>query len=171
MISFLASSIRSDFWNIFCFIVRKLDIVYSKLKMKSYFFEPAVFLLRGTIKAFIHDFMIYNYSAQIISLFIIDIPFVVLCLCYGKNFRNKLVLALVTSYFVGFMLFDLYFVMEFHTKLTAGYDRELIGFILCCVLGIVSLLLCFVFFVSALVEACKLIKNAFRKNKISSVRR
>jgi hypothetical protein len=146
-------------------------IVYSRLKLRSYFFEPTVFLLRGAIKAFVHGYFIYSYPAQIVTLFVIDIPFVVVCFVLRKNFRNRLVLILITLYFVGFMIFDLYFVLEIFTEITSGWDRELFGFVICCALGIISLLLSFVFLVDWLIETFRLIKGFFVKNKIESVRR
>ena len=146
-------------------------IVYSRQKLRSYFFEPTVFLLRGAIKAFVHGYFIYSYPAQIVTLFVIDIPFVIVCFVLRKNFRNRLVLILVTLYFVGFMIFDFYFVLEIFTEITSGWDRELFGFVICCALGIISLLLSFVFLVDWLIETFRLIKGFFVKNKIESVRR
>ena len=146
-------------------------IVYSKPKLRSYFFEPMLFLLRGAIKAFFHGYFLYSYPAQIVTLFIIDIPFVVACFVLRKNFRNKLVLILVTLYFVGFMIFDLYFVLEIFTQITSGWDRELFGFVICCALGLISLVLSFVFLVDSLIDTCKFVKGLLVNNKVESVRR
>lgn len=77
-------------------------IIYEKNNMKSYFFEPFLFLVRGSIKSFVHGYFIYSYSTQIVLLLVVDLIFLILC--FSMMF-------LVTSYLLGFTLFDLYFVL------------------------------------------------------------
>jgi hypothetical protein len=86
-------------------------IVYSKNRMKSYFFEPVLFLVRSVVKSFVHGYLINSYATQIVILFLTDVVFLVICLTLYRNFRNKFVSTLTTLYFLVFMLFDLYFVI------------------------------------------------------------
>ena len=79
--------------------------------MKSYFLEPLLFLVRANIKAFLHGFLIFSYPNQIITLFIVDVIFLLLCIAMVKNFCNKFVAFLVASYLLGFTIFDFYFVL------------------------------------------------------------
>ena len=91
--------------------------------MPSYFFEPALVLARSVIKSFVHGYLIKAYPAQIISLLVIDVLFLIVCLSTYKRFKNKLAALLVSLYFLGFALFDLFFVIEYHTNITNSWDR------------------------------------------------
>ena len=94
-------------------------LVYSKEKrMKSHFFEPLIFLARSIAKSFVHGYLINSYSTQIVVLLIIDVIFLIICLYMAKNFRNLVISVLVILYLLGFLLFDLYFVLENHTEVT-----------------------------------------------------
>ncbi len=42
-------------------------IVYSRQKLRSYFFEPTVFLLRGAIKAFVHGYFFFLQKSMTIA--------------------------------------------------------------------------------------------------------
>ena len=127
--------------------------------MASFFFEPALVLVRSVSKTFTHGFLLCSYSAQIAVLLLIDVFFLVLCLYRLRSFRNKPIACLLTAYFLGFLLFDLFFVAEIYTDVTDKWDRELIGFIICCSLAGISLLMCLVFLISSLIDSCKFIKN------------
>ena len=93
-------------------------LIYSKQRIKSYFFEPLLFLARGAIKSFVHGYFIYSYPTQIMVLLFVDVLFLCVCFLMRKTFRNCCIFLLVTLYFFGFLLFDLYFVLECHTSLT-----------------------------------------------------
>lgn len=99
-------------------------IVYEKpRKMKSYFLEPLLFLVRGNIKSFVHGFLIYSYPTQIALLFLVDLVFLLICVVMVRNFCNKFVGVLAILYLLGLTLFDLYFVLELHTNISALWDR------------------------------------------------
>ena len=136
--------------------------------MASFFFEPALVLVRSVTKTFTHGFLLCSYSAQIAVLLLLDVCFLVLCLYRLRSFRNKPIACLLTAYFLGFLLFDLFFVAEIYTDITKMWDRELIGFIICCSLAGISLLMCLVFLISSLIDSCKFIKNFCHSSRITS---
>ena len=85
-------------------------------------------------------------------------------------------MVLVSGYFWGFLAWDLLAVLECFWGVGGvggvggnGWDRELVGFVLGCLLAGISLLLSLYFFITSLFETIKLIKNIFSNNKISSV--
>ena len=99
-------------------------IVYLDSKsMASYFFEPTLVLTRSVIKSFVHGYLIQFYSTQIITQLVIDALFLIFCLISCRKFKNKFIALLVTFYFLGFALFDLFFVLEYHTNMTKSWDR------------------------------------------------
>ena len=89
----------------------------------SYLFEPALILIRSIMKSFVHGYFIRSYSTQITCLFTIDIIFLILCLSSYRKYKKKPVAILVLSYFLGFTLFDLYFVFEINTNIVKSWNR------------------------------------------------
>lgn len=65
----------------------------------------------------------------------------------------------MTSYLAGFALLDFYFVMEEFTEITRDWDRELIGFVFCCVLAGVSLMLSLTILVMSILDSYKHMKS------------
>lgn len=127
--------------------------------MSSYFFQPTLILTRTAIKCFFHGYLIYSYSTQIICLLIIDIIFFFFCLGLYRKFINKVIAFLVCLYFLGFAVFDFYFVLEAHTNVTKLWDRQLIGFIICCSITGISLFLSFLFLIYSLRDLGKSLKK------------
>lgn len=146
----------------------KCLIVYmNDRKMGSYFFEPTLIFTRSIIKSFLHGYLIFSYSTQIISLLVVDLVFLIMCLSVRKNFSRKSVFLLLTIYLVAFSLFDLYFVVQYHTTLNRLWDRELIGFVLCCIIAGSSLVLSLIFLIFSLVDGLKFLLKVLKKSTIS----
>lgn len=97
--------------------ISKNLLIYSKHRMRSYFFQPILLLSRSALKTFFHGFLIYSYSTQIVMLFVLDIIFFIFSLLMRKSFRNRVVFFFTSLYMAVFLLFDFYFVLEYHTGL------------------------------------------------------
>lgn len=101
----------------------KALIVYTKHKFGCYLFEPVLVLGRITVKTFAHGFLIYDYTAQITALLLLDFPFIVLAICMRKYFHDRFVFALMTCYLTGFAFLDLFFLSEVSFGWFANWDR------------------------------------------------
>ena len=117
-------------------------LVYTKMVKKSLFFEPLVILARSFIKSFFHSYLLLAYSSQIVLLLIIDLIFVIFSLFMKNLYKNNLIFYFLTSYLIGFLIFDLYFTLQQYKLINIDPDdRELYGFLLCCFLSALSILL------------------------------
>ena len=144
-------------------------LVYTKLVKKSLFFEPLVILTRSCIKSFFHSYLLLVYSSQIVLLLIIDLIFVIFSLSMKNLYRNNLIFFFLTSYLLGFAAFDFYFVLQQHKWINIGSDdRELYGFIACCFLSFITILLSLCLLCQSIIDIYKSITNIKTKTSNSS---
>ena len=140
------------FWYILCFyaLVRSSErrrcaktlIVYTRHKFGSYLLEPILILARSALRAFAHGFLLADYPTQMAALFVLNLPFLLLSLIMRKHFHNCFVFCFMTSYLAGFAFLDLFFLAEVNEwSWFAGWDRELVCFVMCCILVGLSMLL------------------------------
>lgn len=145
----------------------KTLLIYTRQTHCSPFYESIVILFRSTTKSFIHSFVLNCYSAQIISLVIIDVVFLLLSLKMKRMFRNRYVFFFLSAYLLGFTIFDFYFALEHFTgiQIQPDTDRELYGFVVCCLLAFLSVLLSLCVLFEAINDGYKSIRIMFHTEK------
>ena len=142
-------------------------LIYTKLTKMSFFFQPLIILGRSFTKSFIHSYFLMSYPTQIILLLIIDTIFIALTFSIRKLYRNRFTFIFLLFYFLGFAVFDLYFTLEQHQALVISpeADREFYGFILCCLLALLSILLSLTIIFDSLHDIYKGLRNLIKKIK------
>lgn len=122
-------------------------------------------VFRTLVRSFVNGLFISSYKMQILSLFIVDIPFVVVAVMMRKCFRNRAVFVVCMFYSLNFIIFDGYFVFEE----SFGYrtqNRELFILILICLFVFFSLFLFMILATGDIYEIIAEIKKKCRANQV-----
>lgn len=86
-------------------------LIRCKYTFNSFWFQPMLILSRFVFKTFAHGFLTTNYQIQIITLFVLDIPYLFIVIKMRNCFKNKFIFFIMVLYFYAFMVFNLFFVI------------------------------------------------------------
>lgn len=86
-------------------------LIRCKYSHNSFWYESVLIISRSMLKTFVHGYFITNYEVQITLLFILDIPYLIVIMKMRKYFKNVFIFATMALYFLGFTIFNLFFVL------------------------------------------------------------
>ena len=125
------------------FKAKSAQILLQRCKLennRSFILQPVYLVFRTFLRSFVNGLFITTYQMQILSLMIVDIPFVIVAILMRDCFRNKVAFVICLFYSLNFVLFDGYFVVEE----IYGYriqNRQLFVLVLICMFILFSLLI------------------------------